>query len=55
MGHTNERRNAEMSAAIDAAREAEARKILMMLQQAIKAGLSIKEFEVKLEAYVEAK
>lgn len=55
MGHTTERNDAEMSTAIDAAREAEALRILMMLQKAIKAGKNIEEFEQELTSYIEVK
>lgn len=55
MGHTTERNDAEMSTAIDAAREAEALRILMMLQKAVKAGKSIEDFEQELTSYIEVK
>lgn len=55
MGHMTERNELELSTAIDSAREAEARKVLMMLQKAIKAGKSIEEFEVELTAYIDEK
>lgn len=55
MGHIVERNDAEMSTAIDAAREAEALRILMMLQKAIKAGKNIEEFEQELASYIEVK
>lgn len=43
----------EMGSAVTAAREAEALKILRMLQKAIKDGKDIEQFNDELDAYIE--
>ena len=55
MGYTERKEDAEMSTAVDVAQEAEALKILRMLDKAIKAGKSIEEFREELDAYIEGK
>ena len=53
MGYTKREEDAEMGSAVDVAQEAEALKILRMLDKAIKAGKSIEEFREELDAYIE--
>lgn len=45
----------EMGQAVDVAQEAEALKILRMLDKAIADGKDIKQFRAELDAYVEGK
>ena len=53
MGHTIRKEDAEMGSAVEAAQQAEALKILRMLDKAIKAEKSIEEFREELDAYIE--
>lgn len=55
MGYTERKEDAEMGSAVDVAQEAEALKILRMLDKAIKAGKGIEEFREELDAYIEGK
>lgn len=55
MGHNHGRSMEHLGTAVAAAQEAEALKILRMLDKAIKDGKNIQHFRDELDAYVEGK
>lgn len=55
MGYNGGRRPTDLGTAVAAAQEAEALKILRMLDKAVKDGKNIQQFRDELDAYVEGK